>query len=619
MPVVIPLGVDPAFFSAPEPAWSERNRDRYVLAVSRLHPKKNLEALIEAFVDEASRREEAWRLVIAGTGEPHYVERLQSIRDRRTDRNRRVSFPGWVDGARKRELIARASLFALASLHENFGVSVLEALASGVPAFLSTEVDLSDAFDTTGRAGSWNHPSTGSGAGSGKRSATRRSECRADMRRDCWRSASRGRTFPESWSICIDDSVRGRAQIGDPILSSAAPRDTDSMCGIAGGVFWNGSIGRGAAESAVTAMVQALAHRGPDGRGVFASPGAATGNGQPFAVLGQTRLAIIDVSEAGAQPMGGQNGSPCITYNGETYNFAAIKSRLEADGASFSSKTDTEVILRGYDAWGIDVLKELRGIFAFGLWDEQRHRLLIARDRLGIKPLYYFRGDGFFLFASEVRALLATGLVPRRLDCTALWQYLGCQSIPAPRTLVEGVRALEPARWMTIGADGRRDQGEYWNMLAAAREQIDVSPEEARRSVGELLRDAVAANMVSDVPVGAFLSGGIDSSAVVGVDARNRTHPAHLFGRIRRADVRRERARGSRRAAVQDRPHARAAHRIRPSRTIATRARRHGSTDRRRREYLRRRRAPCMREASRSPCRASAATRFSAGIHRLRG
>ena len=287
------------------------------------------------------------------------------------------------------------------------------------------------------------------------------------------------------------------------------------MCGIAGGVFWNGSIGRGAAESAVTAMVSALGHRGPDGRGVFVSPGAATDHKQPFAVLGQTRLAIIDVSEAGAQPMGGQNGSPCITYNGETYNFAAIKSRLQADGASFSSKTDTEVILRGYDAWGIEVLKELRGIFALGLWDEHDHRLLIARDRLGIKPLYYFRGDGFFLFASEVRALLATELVPRRLDCTALWQYLGCQSIPAPRTLVEGVKALEPGCWMTIGAAGDQIQGEYWNMLAAAREQIDVSPEEARRTVGELLRDAVAANMVSDVPVAAFLSGGIDSSAVV--------------------------------------------------------------------------------------------------------
>jgi asparagine synthase (glutamine-hydrolysing) len=286
------------------------------------------------------------------------------------------------------------------------------------------------------------------------------------------------------------------------------------MCGIVGGVFWNGSIDAHTAEAAVGAMVRAVAHRGPDGRGLFRSSGATTGHGQPFAVLGQARLAIIDVSEAGAQPMGGHDGSPCITYNGETYNFAHLKSRLETT-VRFSSKSDTEVILRGYDVWGIDVLKELRGIFAFGLWDERRQRLLIARDHLGIKPLYYYRGDGFLLFASEVRALLASELVPRRLDASALWQYLGCQAIPAPRTLVEGVRALEPGHWMTIGPTGDTAQGEYWNMLAAAREPNDMSPDEARRAVGDLLRDAVAANMVSDVAVGAFLSGGIDSSAVV--------------------------------------------------------------------------------------------------------
>jgi asparagine synthase (glutamine-hydrolysing) len=300
------------------------------------------------------------------------------------------------------------------------------------------------------------------------------------------------------------------------------------MCGIAGGVFWNGSIDRSRAESAVRTMVEAVAHRGPDGQGVFVSRGAVVGDGQPFAVLGQARLAIIDVSEAGAQPMGGQNGSPCITYNGETYNFAAIKSRLEAKGLSFASQSDTEVILRGYDAWGVDVLKELRGIFALGLWDERRHRLLIARDRLGVKPLYYFRGEGFLLFASEVRALLATKLVPRRLDATALWQYLGCQSIPAPRTLVDGVRALEPARWLTIGPDGVSAQGEYWNMLAAARDRQDLSPAEARQRVGALLHDAVAANMVSDVPVAAFLSGGIDSSAVVAL-MREAGHTPRTF------------------------------------------------------------------------------------------
>jgi asparagine synthase (glutamine-hydrolysing) len=299
------------------------------------------------------------------------------------------------------------------------------------------------------------------------------------------------------------------------------------MCGIAGGVFWNGSIDGRAAEAALRCMVDAVGHRGPDGRGAFASPGAADGR-RPFVVLGQARLAIIDVSEAGAQPMGGPADRPWITYNGETYNFAAIKTQLEADGVTFASKTDTEVILRGYDKWGPEIVKHLRGIFAFGLWDERRRRLLLARDHLGVKPLYYFRGDGFLLFASEVRALLASGLVPRRLDPTALWQYLGCQSIPAPLTLVAGVRALEPAHWMTIGPDGAIAQGEYWNMLAATRQHRDVSADEGRRLVGAQLRDAVSANMVSDVPVGAFLSGGIDSSAVVAL-MRETGHTPRTF------------------------------------------------------------------------------------------
>jgi asparagine synthase (glutamine-hydrolysing) len=286
------------------------------------------------------------------------------------------------------------------------------------------------------------------------------------------------------------------------------------MCGIAGGVFWGGRIQQSDAVAAVSTMIETLKHRGPDGRGVhLCAP--RQGNTAPFAVLGQARLAIIDLSSAGAQPMGGPLDRPWVTYNGETYNFMKVRADLERGGATFSSKTDTEVLLRGYDAWGIDVLHRMRGMFAFALWDQAKSRLFIARDRLGIKPLHYFKGDGFLIFASEVRALLATNLVPRRLDPTALWQYLGYQSIPAPRTLVKGVMALEPGCWMTVEAGGHVTQRQYWNMLNAASTPIDVSPAEARRRVGDLLRDAVTCHMVSDVPVGAFLSGGIDSSAVV--------------------------------------------------------------------------------------------------------
>lgn len=287
------------------------------------------------------------------------------------------------------------------------------------------------------------------------------------------------------------------------------------MCGIAGGFFWGGAIEVRAAERAVSAMMPAIAHRGPDGRGQFSSrlPDDPYGL-KPHVVFAHTRLAILDLSDAGAQPMGGPAGRPWITYNGEAYNFAALRSQLERSGARFATRTDTEVLLRGYEVWGVDLVSKLHGMFAFGVWDPFAQRILLARDRLGIKPLYYYQGDGFLLFASEVRALLATGLVPRRLDPTALWHYLGNQSIPAPRTLVRGVRVLNPASWMVVEEGGRRTQGAYWKMLDV-QEPEDVSPDEGRRHVADLLRESVDAHMVSDVPVGAFLSGGIDSSAIV--------------------------------------------------------------------------------------------------------
>lgn len=297
------------------------------------------------------------------------------------------------------------------------------------------------------------------------------------------------------------------------------------MCGIAGGMFWGDRVSEPRARAAVQTMVDRLGHRGPDGSGLYASADDVATAGQPFVVLGHTRLAIIDVSAAGAQPMGDADGRPWVTFNGEIYNFAALRAELEREGEVFRSHSDTEVILRGYHAWGIEVLERLRGMFAFAVWDPARRRLLLARDRLGIKPIYVHRGDGFLLFASEVRALLATGLVPRRLDPTALWQYLGYQSVPAPRTLVDGVRAMEPASWMTISGSGDTGGGTYWRMLDAAAEPASVSADEARRRVADRLRDAVASHMVSDVPVGAFLSGGIDSSAVVALMAETGSQP----------------------------------------------------------------------------------------------
>jgi asparagine synthase (glutamine-hydrolysing) len=264
-------------------------------------------------------------------------------------------------------------------------------------------------------------------------------------------------------------------------------------------------------------MIDALGHRGPDGCGITGclSPGAAASQ-QPRATFGHRRLAIIDLSERGAQPMRSRTVPVWLTYNGEIYNFAAIRRELEALGRSFRSDSDSEVVLQGYEEWGRGVLARLRGMFAFALWDGRLNELVLARDRFGIKPLYFHRSGGTLLFASEIRALLASGQVPRRLDHVALDQFLAYQTVPAPRTLVEGIEMLPPGHVMVLGRDGRCDQHRYWDLLESADSTADaVSVEEARRRTRELLVESAALHLVSDVDVGIFLSGGIDSSALV--------------------------------------------------------------------------------------------------------
>ncbi len=273
------------------------------------------------------------------------------------------------------------------------------------------------------------------------------------------------------------------------------------------------------ARDVVSRMVEALGHRGPDGRAV------TTLDAGPALVLalGHTRLAILDLSPAGGQPMSNPETGDWLTHNGEIYNHRQLRDELsihggepDLQGNGWRSRSDTEVILKAYGRWGRECLERLRGMFAFALWDAGRRTLFLARDRLGIKPLYYCSGDGFFLFASEVRALLASGLVRRRLDAVALGEYLAYQSIPAPRTLIKGVHALPPGSSLTVEAGGTMATGRYWDLLEhASPEARTATGAQSRRRVGEILREAVALHLVSDVPVGAFLSGGIDSSAVV--------------------------------------------------------------------------------------------------------
>ena len=258
-------------------------------------------------------------------------------------------------------------------------------------------------------------------------------------------------------------------------------------------------------------MVRHLEHRGPDDQGISTacSDDAVVG-------LGHTRLAILDLSDAGHQPMLDPSTRNFITYNGEIYNYRELRQELGDPPAGWKSNTDTEVILRAYAQWGNACVRHFSGMFAFAIWDSQRKRLFLARDRLGIKPLYYYNRDGSFLFSSEVRSLLSSGVIPRQLDPVALQEYLAYQSVPAPRTMIQHIQALSPGTWMEVEASGNITQHRYWDLLEEGDPQAHDTPlPGAQKQIEQLLQDSVASHLVSDVPVGVFLSGGIDSSVIV--------------------------------------------------------------------------------------------------------
>jgi asparagine synthase (glutamine-hydrolysing) len=293
------------------------------------------------------------------------------------------------------------------------------------------------------------------------------------------------------------------------------------MCGILGAV---GSPDEVREECLLTGLT-ALAHRGPDDCGWHV---ISQGGTQPFSIfLGNRRLAILDLSPAGHQPMHDRETGSWIIYNGEIYNFREIRSELESYDISFKSQSDTEVILKAYCKWGAGCLDHFRGMFAFAIWDARTRELFLARDRFGEKPLYYFHRDGLFLFASEVRSLLQTGLVARQLDDVGLMEYLRYGSVSDPATLVRGVRSLPPAHCLLL-KDGKATLRKYWDLNSAEREL--AAPRPVRHIDGEtvaelrtLLEDAILLRTVSDVPVGIFLSGGIDSSSLVALLSRR--HP----------------------------------------------------------------------------------------------
>jgi asparagine synthase (glutamine-hydrolysing) len=273
------------------------------------------------------------------------------------------------------------------------------------------------------------------------------------------------------------------------------------MCGICG------VVGR-EDEQLVRDMADTLAHRGPDGEGFRCFPAR---NGGPPASLGHRRLTIIDLSERGAQPMEYADGRYWIVYNGELYNFKELRAELEQDGFRFRSECDTEVLLAAYCKWGKSMLERLNGIFAFAIWDTEHHKLFLARDRLGVKPLYYTQRDGSFYFASEIKALLKALPTPR-LRPEGIADYLTFLWIPDPDTMFEGIFKL-PAGHFAEFSEGELQIRPYWDLVFDVDDT--VSEDDWISGVERNVREAVRRQMVSDVPLGSFLSGGIDSSAIV--------------------------------------------------------------------------------------------------------
>ncbi len=285
------------------------------------------------------------------------------------------------------------------------------------------------------------------------------------------------------------------------------------MCGIAG--FWD--RGRPGDEAALLElagrMIAPIDHRGPDSSGVWADPAAGVG-------FGHRRLAIVDLTEAGHQPMVSASGRASITYNGEIYNAAEIRPELEARGIRFRGHSDTEVILEACEAWGVEAaIKRFMGMFALALWDRKERRLTLVRDRLGIKPLYWGMAGEVVLFGSQPKAILAHPAWRPELDRAALDSYFRFGYVPAPQSIFQGMRQLEPGSLLEIDSAGRTAERRFWDLSQIAADGVGnrrgESEAELTDELETLLRDAIRRRMIADVPLGAFLSGGIDSSTVV--------------------------------------------------------------------------------------------------------
>ncbi|MBX9775411.1 MAG: asparagine synthase (glutamine-hydrolyzing) [Xanthobacteraceae bacterium] len=296
------------------------------------------------------------------------------------------------------------------------------------------------------------------------------------------------------------------------------------MCGISG-FLWLGS-GRPPfdIDQRLRGMIAPLRHRGPDDQGVW---------NDGVCGLAHARLSIIDLTPGGHQPMGSADGRVWISFNGEIYNFKELRAELQAKGYSFRSQSDTEVIIYGYLAWGERVVDRLRGMFAFALWDAADQKLLLVRDRLGKKPLCYARVGDALVFGSEIKAILAWPQVDRTPDYVAIDQYLSLQYVPAPRTAFASIRKLRNAHYLTVersaGGWAENEQVQYWRLPLPTAPKTPASTADLAAELVDRLRESVKLRLISDVPLGAFLSGGVDSSSVVALMAGLGHGPVKTF------------------------------------------------------------------------------------------
>ena len=309
------------------------------------------------------------------------------------------------------------------------------------------------------------------------------------------------------------------------------------MCGICGEIdFYNKRI----QVNVTQRMCDVLAHRGPDDEGmvfikedqyweVKKSSELLPKEAGYEVSLGHRRLSIIDLSEAGHQPMCNEDGKIWIVFNGEIYNFQEIRKELEEKGHLFRSKSDTEVILHAYEEWDVECLKYFRGMFALAVWDMKRKRLFLARDRLGKKPLVYWMGKDRMIFASEIKSILQARGIERKVNLLGLHHYLTYQYVPSPLTIFEGIKKLPPAHYLLYDISGKVKVEKYWQLDFAPIQENKIDLHELCDRIRLGLEESVKLRLISDVPLGAFLSGGVDSSLIVGMMAKLSGRPVKTF------------------------------------------------------------------------------------------